>query len=114
MYQVMQAILEDRHDLTEMSLIFCNVTEEDILLRKELEGLIQSHPHRVKIHFVLDKPSAGWKGGSGFVTAEMIKKYMPAPAAGVRILRCGPPPMMGALKRALDGLGYSADQQFEF
>ena len=40
MLQVIRAILKDPSDRTELWLIFANQAEEDILLRKELEGLI--------------------------------------------------------------------------
>lgn len=32
----------------------------------------------------------------------------------VLVLRCGPTPMMDAMGKALDTLGYSAEQQFQF
>lgn len=38
MYQLIRAICEDDSDNTQISLIYANNTEEDILLREELEG----------------------------------------------------------------------------
>jgi len=32
-----------------VSLIFGNIAEEDILMRKELEEMVQQHPGRVKV-----------------------------------------------------------------
>lgn len=42
MYQIMQEIDSNPSDKTKATLIFGNVTEEDILLRKEFEGELSS------------------------------------------------------------------------
>ncbi len=63
---------------------------------------------------VLNQPPAGWAGGVGFVSAEMIRAHLPPPAPGVLIARCGPPPMNKAMAAHLDALGYAKDMQFEF
>ena len=43
MYQVAKALLQDREEYTTINLIYANVTEEDILLRKELDELSQTN-----------------------------------------------------------------------
>ena len=48
-YAVMAAVLKDPEDRTTMSLIFANQTEEDILLRAELDQMASSHPDRLKV-----------------------------------------------------------------
>jgi len=114
MFQIIQAVLTDPEDRTVLSLVFANVSEEDILLRKELEAFAESHPGRFRMHHVLNRPPEGWQGSTGFVTADIIKAHLPAPGEDVKVLRCGPLPMMQAMKKALDGLGYAAESQFEF
>lgn len=52
MYQVIKAILDNPADKTNVVVLFGNKTEEDILLRQELEG-IMTDP-RFKVHFTLD------------------------------------------------------------
>jgi cytochrome-b5 reductase len=100
MLQIVRAIMKNPRDKTKVSLIFANVNEEDILLRKELEELAEKEKARFKLHFVLNNPPAqGWKGGVGFVTEEMIKEYCPKPAKNIKILMCGPPPMISAMKK---------------
>jgi NAD(P)H-flavin reductase len=46
MYQVMKEILSNPADKTCLRLLYANQTEEDILIRKELEGLQAQHPDR--------------------------------------------------------------------
>ncbi|WPH03219.1 Hypothetical protein R9X50_00609600 [Acrodontium crateriforme] len=107
MLQVARAILRGRNggDRTEVNLIFANVDEKDILLRDELTQL-EKEDDRFKVYYVLNNPPEGWKGGVGFVTADMIKERFAAPAKDVKILLCGPPPMISAMKKACESLGY--------
>ena len=43
MFQVAQEILRNPEDKTQVSLIFANQTEEDIILRKELDDMAAKH-----------------------------------------------------------------------
>lgn len=74
MLQVVKAIIRGRAagDRTEVDLIFANVTEQDILLREDLDQLAREDKG-FRVHYVLDKPPAGWEGGVGYVTAEMFQ-----------------------------------------
>ncbi|KAF8430209.1 hypothetical protein EV426DRAFT_9653 [Tirmania nivea] len=126
MLQIIRAILMNDEDNTKVDLIFANVGVEDILLREELDELVTREQKngrgRLKVYYVLNNPPEGWAGGVGFVTADMIKACCPAPAPDVKILLCGPPPMMSAMKKACTALGYTpakpvsklADQVFCF
>ncbi|KAK0841372.1 NADH-cytochrome b5 reductase [Friedmanniomyces endolithicus] len=107
MLQIVRAILRGRSkgDRTEVDLIFANVDEKDILLRNDLRGL-EDEDNGFRVHYMLNNPPEKWSGGVGFVTAEMIKQHLPAPAKDIKILICGPPPMVSALKKATESLGY--------
>jgi cytochrome-b5 reductase len=74
MLQIIKAIARGRKagDTTQVDLIFANVTEQDILLREDLDQLAREDKG-FRVHYVLDKPPAGWQGGVGYVTAEMIQ-----------------------------------------
>ncbi|KAF7189571.1 NADH-cytochrome b5 reductase 1 [Pseudocercospora fuligena] len=106
MLQVADAIKRGRAhgDKTQVNLIFANVNEEDIFLRKELERLAEDPG--IDVYYVLNNPPDKWTGGVGFVTAEMIKERLPPPAPDHKILICGPPPMVSALKKATESMGY--------
>lgn len=107
MLQVARAISRGRAsgDNTEVDLLFANVNPEDILLKDELDSLAAKDP-KFRVHYVLNNPPEKWTGGVGFVTADMIKEKLPAPASDVKILICGPPPMVSAMKKATEGLGF--------
>lgn len=114
MFQVIRAILENPRDKTEASLIYANTTQEDILLKEELDGFASEYPGRFRVYYVLSRPPADWSGGAGRVSREMIESHCPSPASDVKILRCGPPPMNKAMAAHLDALGYKPEMQFQF
>ncbi|KAF3766494.1 hypothetical protein M406DRAFT_37509 [Cryphonectria parasitica EP155] len=107
MYQLVRAICEDPRDATEVSLIYANRTEGDILLREELETFARRYPNNLKIHYLLDSPPENWTYGTGFVTKELMAERFPSPQEeGSKVLLCGPPGMVNAAKKALVDLGF--------
>lgn len=115
MLQVAAAILDDPSDNTEVSLIYANQTEDDILVRELLEQYAAKHPQRFKVWYTLDRPPKGWKYSTGFVTDEMIAEHLPGPQESSLVLMCGPPPMVKfACQQNLDKLGYAKAQQVTF
>lgn len=108
MLQIVRAALKNPSDRTKLSLIYANVNEEDILLKKELDELAAQHPSRFKVFYVLNNPPAGWTGGVGFVSKDQISTHLPPTDHDIKILLCGPPPMMTAMKKYLDELKYAA------
>lgn len=107
---------ETKDTTTTMSVLYANQTEDDILVREELETLAKAYPDRFKLHYTLDRPPAqGWKYSTGFINQEMLEKTMPAPAAdgSSQILMCGPPPMLKfACIPNLEKMGFKPDHYF--
>ncbi|GAB1292524.1 NADH-cytochrome b5 reductase 2 [Apodemus speciosus] len=115
MLQLIRHITKDTRDGTRMSLLFANQTEEDILLRKELEEVATTHCNQFNLWYTLDRPPSGWKYSSGFVTADMIKEHLPPPGEATLILVCGPPPLIQeAAHPSLEQLGYTKDMIFTY
>uniref|UniRef100_A0A2K5EBF7 NADH-cytochrome b5 reductase n=1 Tax=Aotus nancymaae TaxID=37293 RepID=A0A2K5EBF7_AOTNA len=56
MLQLIRHITKDPNDRTRMSLIFANQTEEDILVRKELEEIAKTRPDQFDLWYTLDRP----------------------------------------------------------
>ncbi|CAD0018139.1 unnamed protein product [Aureobasidium pullulans] len=107
-YQLIRSICEDPRDTTEVSLVYANRTEDDILLRSELDLWAKSYPKNLKVHYMLDNPPEGWQYGSGFITKDVLEQHMPAPSndGSTKILLCGPPGMINATKKNLVELGW--------
>ncbi|KXH50962.1 NADH-cytochrome b5 reductase 1 [Colletotrichum simmondsii] len=107
MLQIVRAVIRGRPtgDKTEIDLIFANVTPQDILLKEDLDALAKEDAG-FRVHYVLDKPPADWTGGVGYVTGDMITKLLPKAADDVKLLLCGPPPMVSGLKKTAETLGF--------
>jgi len=118
--------LSNPADTTEVSLIFANVTEQDILLRNELDALVYLFPN-FKVYYTLDKPPKGWTGGTGFVNKNMIQTHLPSPGPDTLVLVCGPKGMVemvsgpkgakdaqGELGGLLKELGYTESMTYKF
>lgn len=128
MYQLCRAVFNNPSDNTKVTLVFANVGEADILLKKELQDLENTYPQRFRAFYVLDKPPAEWSGGKGYVTKELLKTVLPEPKEeNVKVFVCGPPPMykaisgpkvspqdQGDLTGILAELGYKKDQVYKF
>ena len=108
MFQLIRAICEDDTDLTEVSLIYANRTEANVLLLDRLDAFARKYPKNFKVWYMLDQPPEGWKGGKGFVTREIMAERLPAPSPDSKVLLCGPPGMVNASKANLAALGWTA------
>jgi len=98
MLQVIQEILKNPADKTQINLVFANNAEEDILLKARIDELAAKHKDQFKVTYVLSQPSASWKGEKGFVRREILEKCgFPHAGNDVLVLVCGPPPMMAAI-----------------
>ncbi|CAN4119533.1 unnamed protein product [Withania somnifera] len=107
-YQVMQAILKDPEDETEMYVVYANRTEDDILLKDELDAWAEQIPERVKVWYVVQESiQEGWKYSTGFVTEAILREHIPGPSQTTLALACGPPPMIQfAINPNLEKMGY--------
>ena len=128
MWQLCRSIFQNPEDKTKVTLIFGNVTEQDILLRKEFEELENNYPDRFRAFYVLDNAPDGWKGGKGFITKDLLKEVIPGPKEeNVKVFVCGPPGLykaisgtkkspaeQGELTGYLKELGYGEDQVYKF
>ncbi|KAG6039410.1 NADH-cytochrome b5 reductase [Claviceps citrina] len=130
MYQLCRAIFNNANDRTKVTLVFGNVSERDILLRRELAHLENTFPQRFRAFYVLDKAPEGWPAGaSGFISRDLLKTVLPEPREGdkVKVFVCGPPGLMkaisgpkvsprdqGELSGVLKDLGYSKEQVYKF
>ncbi|KAK4216551.1 NADH-cytochrome b5 reductase 2 [Rhypophila decipiens] len=128
MFQLCRTIFSNPDDKTKVTLVFGNVTEEDILLKKELADLENTYPQRFRAFYVLDNPPKEWVGNKGFITKELLKTVLPEPKSeNIKLFVCGPPGMMnsisgnkksprdqGELVGVLKELGYTPEQVYKF
>jgi cytochrome-b5 reductase len=129
MYQLMRAIFRNPEDNTKVTLVFGNLTEEDILLKRELENLENTYPQRFRAFYLLDNaPKGSRRATQGRVTKELLKTVLPEPGSGNnKIFVCGPPGMykaisgvknspsdQGEVEGVLKELGYKKEEVYKF
>lgn len=59
MLQLVREVCRDPSDSTQLSLLFANQTEADILCRDELEDVKARHPSKFKLWYTVDRPTDG-------------------------------------------------------
>ena len=104
MISIIRWILKNGLD-EELFLVFANKTESDIIFQEEWERDVRAHPNFHCVH-VLEHPPKGWTGVTGRITADILRKHLPAPGPETVVFLCGPPPMVSAMEETLKGLGY--------
>ncbi|KAJ5245983.1 hypothetical protein N7468_000966 [Penicillium chermesinum] len=98
MYQLARHIFKNPNDKTKVTLVFGNVKEEDILLKKEFEELENTYPQRFRAFYVLDEPPKEWTGGKGYITKDLLKTVLPEPKEeNIKLFVCGPPGLYKAI-----------------
>ncbi|OIW02416.1 hypothetical protein TanjilG_05009 [Lupinus angustifolius] len=107
-YQVVQAILKDPEDQTEMHVVYANRTEDDILLREELDAWAKKYHDRLKVWYVVQETiREGWEYSVGFITDSIMREHVPKASKDTLALACGPPPMIQfAVQPNLEKMGY--------
>ena len=108
--QVVCKILASARDGTRMSLVYCNTSEGDILLRNELDGLAASRPN-FTVWYMLGSPPQGWPFGAGRIDAATVADRLPPPGGGggderSLALLCGPPGLQDSARALLTAAGY--------
>jgi len=136
MMQIIEEVLFNPNDKTKVTVLFANTTMGDILLREDLDKLAQKYPDRLKVYYTVDKHAdekekRSWRGESGHVTADMLKRLLPMPAKkddeSLLAMVCGPPGFMnlisgdktkdykqGELIGLLKDLGFTEKNVFKF
>lgn len=97
--------LADRGDTRPLTLIYGNRDWDTVTCREELEALQQRL--NLKVVHVLEKPPEGWQGESGYITAELLDRHLPADRQPNRYetFICGPQIMMDNVEQALVQIG---------
>lgn len=126
MYQLIQGVLKNPEDKTKITLVFGVNTEEDLVLREELEGFKKRYPERFETVYTISDGKSDGGFEKGRITEELLKRVMKTKGSGenVKVFVCGPPAMETALigsngwfgggKGILGELGYTKDQIFKF
>ncbi|EOA85535.1 uncharacterized protein SETTUDRAFT_177772 [Exserohilum turcica Et28A] len=97
MLQIIRRICEDPRDNTKVTLLYANKTEDDILLKDQLDKFTQEN-EQFKVHYILSNPSSSWQGEKGRISKQLIDK----------VFLCGPDPMVESMSMHLQERGFKA------
>jgi len=97
-----------RGDRRPVVLFYGARAEGDLTLRTVLESLAPRLD--LELVYVLEHPSPGWKGATGFINETLLRQHMPENAQRFQVLICGPAPLMDSMEIELPALGVPADR----
>lgn len=97
--------MRDEGDRRPVILIYGNKDWETITFREELDELKTSLD--LKVIHLLEEPAEEWEGESGFVTKELLQKYLPEEPDTFQYFVCGPKPLMDITEVELRDFGIS-------
>ena len=93
---------------TRIILLYGNNTREDIAYKQEFDQMQEENNNLTVVHTLINPPS-DWDGCTGYIDAEMVLKEVPDYASRV-FYTCGPPAMVGAMKKLLKEFNLSQEQ----
>jgi ferredoxin-NADP reductase len=93
---------------SKITLFYGCRTENDIAFKKELEHM-QEENKNLKVVFTVNEATGQWKGATGVITADMIKKELLDYMENVFYV-CGPPPMVTAIEKLVVSIGLQKAQ----
>lgn len=91
-------------------LFYSNRRPEDAAFLAELQEISAKNSHSIFVPTMtnLEQSSQEWSGERGYITVEMIKKYVDPGTEPIYYL-AGPAPMVVAMRSLLNGMGVSND-----
>ena len=95
--------LRDRSDHRPMLLIYGNSNWNETAFRTELDELQRTI--NLQVVHVLEEPPSGWEGETGFIDADVLKRYIAEHHRNCSFYLCGPEPLMDAVEPALKEIG---------
>jgi predicted ferric reductase len=102
LFSMLQTMVK-REDVRPVLLFYGGDDLDSLTFREELDEL--SDQMNLKVIYVLGDPPEGWEGETGYVTGEIMRRYLPKQYKRFVYFVCGPGPMMDAMEEALPELG---------
>jgi predicted ferric reductase len=99
-----------REDVRPAFLFYANGNWDAILFREQLDQLTESMPNLYVVH-VLRRVPAFWRGETGRITADLLRRYLPAKQyRRFEYFICGSESMMDEIEQELALLGVSTER----
>eukprot|EP00906_Rhabdomonas_costata_P027065 RCo038498 len=76
--QLIREVVNDPSDSTELRLMYCSSTPEEVFLAGKLD-YIATRTSKLQVRYAVAKPDASWKGLNGPLSAAMLEGFLPRP-----------------------------------
>lgn len=115
-FQVLRAVIKDKEDPTTCLVLDGNRVEEDILLRKELDEMVEVSDGRCKVLYTLSRPLASWQGLKGRMDKALFEREVGGPSdeRDALVLVCGPVTMESSVKTIFAAMGWGDEDVLFF
>ena len=74
---IQHCLIEQFLEIRKLRLIFFNKTENDMMLKEDLEKLAVKFPNNFKITHVLSASSSSWNGKTGRISENLVREIVP-------------------------------------
>lgn len=92
-----------------LTLLYSNRTPDDAAFHEEIQNIAETYEQLTYIPTMTDRErNSAWNGESGYITGEMIKRYVPDGANAIFYM-AGPLPFVTAMKTAIADAGGDPD-----
>lgn len=92
--------MRDKKSTAPVTLIYANHAEENIVFRNKLDDIVNSGYPKLQVIHVLDHPTSEWTGEKGYVTGDLLDKYIDN-YENKAFYICCPPKMRDAMLKTL-------------
>lgn len=99
--------LADREDVRPVFLFYGRREYEELTFRDELDRLTQRM--NLKVVYALEHASADWKGETGFIDSDLLRRHLPKQHKRFQYFICGPLAMMDAMEKLLPEMGIAPE-----
>ena len=101
LYSMLQT-MASREDVRPVMLFYGGQDKESLTFREVLDALAEQM--NLTVVYVLSKPEEDWQGETGFISGEIMQRYLPKQYKRFKFMICGPKPLMDAMEQAIPGL----------
>ena len=100
--------MRDTQAEVDVVMLYGNRTEQDIAFQEELSDITEGQWPRLSVIHVLSEAAEDWRGETGYIDIDKIRRYCGENSRKKAFYVCGPPPMMGMVIKTLRRLAVPA------
>ncbi|KAF2167839.1 hypothetical protein M409DRAFT_65918 [Zasmidium cellare ATCC 36951] len=109
MFNVIQEICLDERDHTEVILLYASRSEDDTMMKRELERLKMVRPSKLEVEYLVSRPAYGSGLEPARFSGDYLAERLGALDDDTKYLVCGPDAMVDMVSEGLTGLNAEAD-----